>query len=622
MKSKLIVCIMCFILCAGSFAQKPNIFIPINFLKAVEKGTRTLDGTPGPNYFQNFSDYIIKATFNPKTGELSGMESVYYKNKSPDTLKFLVVRLYPDLFKKDAMRQAEVEPEDLNDGVELQSVSVNNNVIDVSKLKHYGTNVVIPLVSKLQPRYSLTLDIKWKVKLPLKTQLRMGKYDSTSYFVAYWYPQIAVYDDISGWCMESYTGLQEFYNDFAGFDVEITVPAGNVVWATGELLNGKDLFTDEINKKIVNAVNSDEVVPIITAKDYDNKKVLKSGAGTTWHFMANDVTDFVFAVSDHYVWDGVGLEVDALTKRRTLVNAIYKKGSTAFTDVAEIARRAIERYSTDIIGVPYPYPHMTVFEGAGGMEYPMMVNDEPFTDKKSEVFVTCHEIFHTYFPFMVGTNETLYGWIDEALATFMPKEIEIEYGNDNAHYYIASYSSRAMGTLNDVPLLVPSTNLSQANFMMQNYGRAAAGFYFLSDMLGKDVFRDCIKEFIERWKGKHPTPTDLLFTFNAISKQDISWFWNAWFYEYGYADLALENVVINKNNLKLNVVKKGSIPVPVKLDITLEDGSLETIYQSALIWKDKNVWTLEKTFGYPVLNINLGDKNIPDAFKKDNVYSK
>lgn len=251
----------------------------------------------------------------------------------------------------------------------------------------------------------------------------------------------------------------------------------------------------------------------------------------------------------------------------------------------------------------------------------MMCNDGPSEQKNFEVFVTSHEVSHSYFPFMVGTNETLYGWIDEGLITFIPKEIEIEYGNPNAHYYINSYSKRSMGTSYDIPLSVPTTHLTVGTYFMQNYGRAAVGFYFLHDMLGNEMFSKVFQEYIHRWESKHPTPTDLALTLNSVTGQDWGWYWNTWFYEYGYADLALENVRVDGGNLRMDVRKKGKYPVPVKVVITFDDSSTETIYQTALVWKNTENMNIAKKFDKRIVKIELGDNNIPDAFLENNVYS-
>lgn len=618
MKRKTIVAALSLLLSLPLMAQQPKLFVPLNVQRTIERGTRTTDGKPGPKYFQNRSDYRIKATFDPKTGELVGRETIVYENNSPDSLRNIVLRLYPNLFKAGAERQSAVDPSDLNNGVELKEIRINGTPFAPEKLKYAGTNAIIPMKPSLKAKSSVTLDIAWKVNLPNKTQIRMGRYDSTSYFVAYFYPQVAVYDDINGWSIDSYTGLQEFYNDYNNYDVEITLPKHQVAWATGELQNADDIYSEKTLDRIASARQSDQLVRIITPENISSGSVLKTNGENVWRFKASNVTDFAFGVSDHYVWDATSLEVDPATHRRVLVNAVYKVGSTAGENVAQIAQHTIKRLSESLIGVPYPYPHMTVYEGDFGMEFPMMCNDGPVNNPIQKAFVTSHEVSHSYFPFMVGTNETLYGWIDEGLVTFIPKEIEKEYGNTNPHYYIGSYSRRAMGTPNDVPLSVPSTNLNVATSFMQNYGRAAVGFYFLHDMLGDAMFKKVIKEYVTRWESKHPTPTDLIYTINSVTGKDYSWYWNPWFYEYGYADLALEDVTISGDKVNLAVIKKGLFPVPVKLTITFDDGTTQTIYKTAQVWEKSSTWRLKQAFDKKVAKVTLGDINIPDAFPENN----
>jgi hypothetical protein len=602
-------------------AQQPALFVPVNQQLAIEKGTRTIKGVPGDKYFQNSTDYDIRISFDPAKSMLTGSEQLTYYNNSPDTLKQIYIRLYQNLFKPETLRQVAVDPSDFHSGVQIKRLTISGMDVPAEKFKYSGTNLIVPIQAKLPPFNSLKLEIDWSTDLPDKTQLRMGRYDSTSYFVAYFYPQIAVYDDLSGWCTESFNGLQEFYNDYGNFTLRLSLPPGYVAWATGVLQNSAELFSADVQQRILQAAASDSVTRVITAADYANDNVLKGKTTNTWIFKAINVSDIAFGVSNHYVWDAASLIVDSVSGRRAVINAVYSSKSKTGEGVAAIGRQTIFRLSTDLMGIPYPYPHNTVWEGDGGMEFPMMCNNGPTEDLFSKVFVTSHEMAHSYFPFMVGTNETHFAWIDEGLITFIPKEIEKEYGNPNAHYYISSYGRNAMGKIYDVPLSVPSTQLSHYYYMMQNYGRAACGFYFLHDMLGPAMFRQLIQEFILRWESKHPTPTDLFYTLNSVTASDWSWYWSPWFYEYGYAELALEQVAFKKNKLRLTVRKIGSYPVPVKLKVTFDDNSTETIYQSAIVWKNSDTWTFSQTYTKTVIKVELGDRNIPDAFPKNNRVS-
>lgn len=376
-KNNFIKLIIGMLLCQVMYAQQ-QIFIPVEFQRAVDAGTRTLKGKPGNNYFQNSANYDINVHFDPATALLKGNAKITYFNNSTDSLRSIVFRLYANLFKKGTVRQAVVEAEDVHDGVQIKQFEIKDKEMDISKTKQHETIMIVPLNEKLAPKSSLNIEVDWETTLPNKTLIRMGRYDTSTYFVAYWYPQIAVYDDIFRWCTDSYTGLQEFYCDNANFNVQITVPKGYLVWATGVLQNEQQLFAKNILTKIEKASKSDELVRIVTKQELENNQVLQNNANElTWSFKADEVPDFAFGVSNSYVWDGTSVMVDSVSKRRAMANAVYHKNSEAGDGVAMIARRTMQALSHEIIGYPYPYPHNTVWEGHFGMEFPMMCNDGP-----------------------------------------------------------------------------------------------------------------------------------------------------------------------------------------------------------------------------------------------------
>ena len=208
----------------------------------------------------------------------------------------------------------------------------------------------------------------------------------------------------------------EFYNDFCHFKAAITVPASQVVWATGNLLNAKDVLSPAIYQRLEQAERNDDVVTIIDSTEFATA-TNHSGATNTWQYEANDVTDLVFACSDHYMWHSTSLVVDKSTGRRTRVDAAFNPTHKDYFTVINDARKTVEAMSYDFPKWPFPYPHETVFDGLDQMEYPMMVNDNPVTDRAESIELTDHEIFHTMFPFYMGVNETKYAWMDEGWAT-------------------------------------------------------------------------------------------------------------------------------------------------------------------------------------------------------------
>ena len=448
-------------------AQNDSLFYPLNIKKAYNNITRSYNGKPGSRYWQNHSVYHINVEIDPETSILKGEETVNYFNDSPDTLKQIVLRLYQNIYKKGNPRQFAVSAADLTDGMSINTMEINGEEIDLNnreKVNYTFTNMFITLPSPLLPGKNIELKTDWQFHITQKSNIRMGQYGNGNFFIAYFYPQIAVYDDVDGWDRYEYFGAVEFYNDFSDFDVAVTVPSGYLVWGTGILNNPEKVYKKELYKKYQLAENSDTVVHLITAEDYEKGKLTRGGNKNTWQFHAGNVTDFAFAASEHYLWDATSLVVDSATGRRVLTDAIYPDSARNFDKVAGFAKTTIAYLSNELPGVPFPYSHITVFcngKNGGGMEFPMMVNNGIEEDLDGTLGLTFHEIAHNYFPFIMGINERKYAWMDEGWATFLPRETIERYdtGADYQKKLVKRYLATAGGET-DIPPIVPTAVIS------------------------------------------------------------------------------------------------------------------------------------------------------------------
>lgn len=616
------------VLFAGQLqAQEEDFFIPRELQKAYQQGTRSYSGAPGENYFQNTADYDIDARFEPESGKLQGEQTIAYRNNSPDTLKHLVMRVFMNIFQEGVERDFDVGPVDLHEGVEIENLRVNGEKVYGSGvprlLNGRGTIQKILLADPVLPGEEVDVSMEWKVQLPQHVAIRMGQYGKDhNWFVAYWYPHISVYDDVYGWDTHPFTGSAEFYYDFNDYDVRLTVPGDYMVWATGILQNPDNNYQSRILSRISRAKKTEEVVPIVTAEDLEKKVVLKDRREHTWHFTASQVPDFSFAVSKKYIWDGTSLEVDHQTGRRTFVSAVYDTSSDDFHQVAEVSRETIRMFSEEIMGVPFAYPKLTAFNGSGGMEFPMMINDGDASSYQGTVHLTAHEIGHNYFPFYVMTNESYYAFMDEGLISFLPRIVEEKMieGFNSFESLVKGYASHA-GNGMEVPLMVKSYMLSDyAAYRIHAYQRPGTAFYHLRELVGKGDFQKALKAYISRWAKKHPTPYDFFYTFEDVLDRDLGWFWKPWFFEFGYPDLAVGQVHTSGSRQYINILKKGNIPVPIHLTVTYNDGSKEVIERSAEIWKKSSQHHIAVDAGRDIRKIQLGHANIPDAFPDNNTY--
>lgn len=610
-----------------AYAQS-NRLIPIEVQEAFARGTRSKTGKPGPDYWQNHARYQIRAVLLPAESSLKGEENVRYVNNSPDTLRVLVIRLYQDIYKKGGARAWSIGPADLTNGVQVDYIKINGKPVKMPEGRYgyyYGTNRFVRIPGGLAPGDSLLLQTAWKFHIPEKVRNRMGNYGKGRYFVAYWYPQISVYDDISGWDMIEFNGITEFYNDFNDYDVHITTPSGYAVWATGHLENPADVYARPVLKRYEKVQKSDKIMAVISQNDWNKHKVLKNKGATTWHFTAHYVTDFSFAATLRYNWDASSVMVDSATGRRVRVDAIYPDSSNSFQKAARYARQSVEFMSFRWPGYPYPFEHMTSFSNGtrnGGMETPMMANDGDPKDTIQTANLVFHEISHSYFPFFMGTNERKYAWMDEGWATwFTGKFSELMAPQYPYFQRLARRFGHFSGREMEVPLMLPSNLICNFSYyQVQAYTRPGLAYQFLDNALGDTLFKKALLTFMHRWHGKHPIPYDFFNTFKNVTGENLMWFFKPWFWGPGYADQAVK-VVENRN--KIEVVNKGGLPMPVKVVCTYADGSKETFTRSTAVWQTgKKQIEIQANQNKQLKKVVLGSPYIPDVYPNNNVWGR
>ena len=601
--------------------------LPINIQKAYENKTRSSNGKPGEAYWQNHAMYKMNISIDTKEDILSGTARISYFNQSPDTLKEMVFRLYQDFFKIGGARQWSIPPGDIHDGMKITRLIIDEmEYVPNNDFPHrYMTNLSVQLKEPILPGSETIVELDWHFSIPAERGLRMRKYSDGHYFIAYWYPQIAVYDDIDGWDKIEYLGTVEFYNDINDFEVSIRIPGDIAVWATGELQNIEEVLQPGIVARFEKATVSDDVVRIITQQDYINNRVLKTADQHTWRFIAAAVPDFSFAMSTKSNWDGISVVVDTTTGRRVFTDVVYPDGADHWDQGAEISKAAVSYMSFELPGYPFPYPQMTSFCNglrSGGMETPMMANNSMPTGFESFAGLMFHEILHTYFPFYMGTNERKYAWMDEGWAAYLPAGF-MEVLRPEFDYLArvnGAYESMA-GQEIEMPPMMPSFHLNDyPSARTAAYNRPAMAFHFLRDALGDHLFKQALLEFIERWKGKHPIPHDFFNTFEDVAGEDLSWFFDPWFFEFGYPDLTIKEITSEN---KVIIKRKGNIPVTVELTYQAEGKEPVTIIRPTSVWKDGSY---EIMIELPEeLNINrleLGNSQIPDINPSDNIWER
>jgi hypothetical protein len=576
------------------------VYESAEFTRAVANGTRTRTGAPGPRYWTQHPRYTIDAELDPATSTLTGSERVVYVNRSPDTLAQLAVHLRQNAFRAGSPRRGEAP---VTDGMTLKRVAADGTPLSehtepgASGYTVDATVMWITLAAPLLPRDSVTLEIAWSYIPPLTpSDGRQGR-DDHLYFLGYWYPQIAVYDDVSGWVADPYLLQAEFYMEHADYDVRVTVPQGWTVGATGTLRNAGTVLSAAARAKLARARSGGDVVTISSPGD-GGAAFAPSSRAVTWHFTAPNVRDFAWGTSDRYVWDATRALVRGArgTPDTVDINSFYRQQPRAAAWAiggARFTRNAIEKLSAYLW--EYPWPSMTSMEGiltGGGMEYPRLTVMQPWADTLSLAGDLMHETGHMWFPMQVGSNENHYPWMDEGFTQFDAAQgMRMLYGEprlggrpgDSEPGQRMLYLQQAAAGRDQI-LMTPGDLFPSDLYNVMYYDKTAQVLAALRGVLGEQTFHRAFREYGRRWSGRHPYPFDFFNTIDDVAKRDLSWFWNAWFFEAWPLDQAIAGVKPEGDSVAITIEDRGLAPMPANLAITRADGRVARIVIPVDVW--------------------------------------
>jgi hypothetical protein len=566
-----------------------QLYMPRAVKEAYKRGTRSPDGRPGPRYWQNRARYTISVTALPPDRTVRGTEQIVYLNDSPDTIRTPVIKLFLNIHKPGAPRASGAGEAYLTSGVHIDAFTVNGQAMPWRDDPRYFTWQPVTLPAPLLPGDSVRLSFDWHYEISRESN-REGMIDSTTWFLAYFYPRVAVYDDYEGWDRMDFTDQQEFYSDFNDYDVTVKVPANYVVWGTGTLVNASEVLRPTHLQRFQSSLTSDQTIHVATSGELAARSVTTQAPVNGWRFKADNIPDMAFGFSDHYVWDAGSVVVDDATRRRASVQAAYNDTAADYHHMVQFGRHSLDWLSRNWPGVPYPYEKTTVFQGFAGMEYPMMANDETYADTVFSRFVAEHEIAHSYFPFYMGINETRYAFMDEGWATTFEYLIgQADLGKARADSFFRDFRVNGWihdpSPVEDLPIITPADVLKGPAYGNNAYGKPALGYLALKDLLGDALFRKSLHGFMDRWHGKHPIPWDFFNSFNDISGRNLDWFWRNWYFSNHYIDMAVRSVDRSRAGYTLVIDNIGGMAAPVDLRVRYTDGTSETIHQTPALWE-------------------------------------
>ncbi len=624
----------------ASAAQQPRprpypVFETQAFHRAIDHGTRTRTGRPGPRYWQQHAEYRLAARLDPSANRLTGTGTVAYHNRSPDTLRTVVFHLYQDLFAPEAVRN---EPTPVTGGMSLARVAVQGRELaavndTVAGYQRYATLLYVHLPVPLAPGGSVEFAFEWAFTVPPDGAPRGGA-DGEVWFLAYWYPQLAVYDDLGGWQDDPYLGRSEFYMGYGDYDVSLTVPEGWLIGATGALQNPEAVLSTGTRERLRRAAEGRTPVAVVGEADRGAGRATATdpGGALTWRFTARGVRDFAFGASPHYLWDATSAGVGDVTgdgaPDRTLIHTFYRpsRRAWAWDQSARYAQHSIEFLSGYLW--PYPYPHATAVDGVtscSGMEYPMLTCIGGPRDTLSLYSVIVHELAHMWFPMQVGSDEKRYAWQDEGLTRFNQAQ--------GMRAFFPGYDREAISRENYLGLVRRGGEVELMRhgdlypfdtpaYGVASYDKMATNLAALRGLLGDRRFREAYREYGRRWIGKHPSPWDFWYSFNDVAGQDLGWFWRTWWYETWPLDHAVGQVRAAGDSTAITIEDRGLAPMPARIAVRRADGTTSRFEVPVTTWlAGERRWTFHVRTLPAITSIEIDpDRAFADIDRSNDIW--
>lgn len=523
-----------------------------------------------PSRWQQRAKYEMDVDMNVKTHQYSGAQKLTYFNNSPDALNKVFYHLYFNAFQPNSMmdvRNLNLPDSDRRVGDRISKLAPNEiGFLHVStltqngkkvKFEEVGTILEVELDKPIQPGDSVVFEMQFNGQVPV--QIRRSGRDNAegiAYSMTQWYPKLCEYD-YQGWHANPYVG-REFYGVWGDFDVKLTIDSSYIVGGTGYLQNPQEIGHgyEDANK------------PVIRPKS----------SKLTWHFFAPNVHDFMWAADPDYT------HIKKQVPNGPMLHFLYQKNEKTKTwdELPDYTAKAFQFISKHY--GKYPYQQYSVIQGGdGGMEYPMGTLITGHRKLASLVGVTVHEALHSWYQMILGSNESLYPWMDEGFTSYVSSitmadlfnrsntDESIHESSYQGYRYLAkSGAEEPMSTHADHY----STNLA---YGLAAYSKGAVFLHQLEYIIGKDALDKGMLLYFDTWKFKHPNPNDFIRIMENVSGLELDWYKEYWVNTTSTIDYEIVSVEEEGNKTKITLRRIGKMPMPIDLQVNYKKKS-ETYY--------------------------------------------
>jgi len=631
----------------------PRALFPALPLLPAGNPYRSANGEPGPAYWQNRVDYTIDATLDEERHVIQGSEWITYTNNSPHSLPWLWMQLDQNAFRPhskglDARLFLDSNNVKLKKtfegGYTIRSVqmisSSGNNSPDTAKIDYLvnDTRMQLHLPRPLAPGAKITFKITYSYTIPryfYNADFNVNRTDilptpgGDIYSIAQWYPRLCVFDDVEGWNTLPYLGNGEFYLEYGDFKVNITVPSAFIVAASGELLNPEEVLTPQQLQRYKQARDSEKKVFIRTPGEVKDPGSRPSKPTCTWKFRIDNSRDFAFAASRSFAWEGI--RIDLPGGKKAMGISVYPAESNlpgGWDRSSEIIKFTIEYFSQKWFEYPYPCA-VNVASNLDGMEYPGIVFCSASDTGNRFWEVVNHELGHTWFPMIVGSNERKYAWMDEGFNVFIDNMASKSFHNGEFEGY-RGFEPPAEQFFSDslVPILTRPDGIRGSDVFFIQYLKTTYALRLLRDhIIGPDRFDPALRKYMHDWAFRHPTPWDFFHSINNSVGEDLSWFWKEMFMENYRLDQAITGVEYEHNDpskgavVHIENLEKAAMPLVV--EIVTVSGKKERHEFPVEIWEYDHRYVFRTETKEGIQRIVIDPDNVyPDINRINNKWER
>ena len=516
-------------------------------------------------YWQQSIDYTMSVSLDEKTSNYSGKQKLIYKNNSPETLHRVFYHLYFNAFQPGSEMAVQLKnspDKNTRFDVSLDSITedqqgflkVENLTQDGTLVKTIDSETILEVIlnKPIEPGESSVFELSFKGHVPDVIR-RAGKNSSegVAFSMAQWYPKMAEYD-FEGWHTPPYIA-REFHGVWGDFDVTIHIDKNFTIGGTGYLQNPQEIGHGY--------------------EDKSKKVKIATGEKLSWHFKAPNVHDFMWAADPNYTHDILqtsnGIDLHFLYKN-TLEEKYLKNWKELQSKTAQLMS-----FFSENIG-QYPYKQYSVIQGGdGGMEYAMSTLITGKRSFNSLLGVTSHEMAHTWFQFLLASNESKHPWMDEGFTSYisniaMNKILNRKIKNPhqgayNRYYKMISYRK-------EEPLSTHADRYHlNSSYSTASYSMGAIFLSQLEYIIGKENVEKGLKKYFNDFSFKHPTPNDIKRSMEKVSGIHLDWYLNEWTQTTHTIDYSVRGY----GNKNIILQRHGKMPMPIDVRVSYKDGTSE-----------------------------------------------